>query len=184
MTLAYELAKRASELLGDGEWHNYEAVMSELMRLVPPGRALRENERIRRSQAQRRFGSTAPRQVERSVEFQIASGARSIVRGFLKSTKVYEFDLAGLGGTNPQIKAHNRTRQIRMVGTHRQLLTKKEYRPIHLRLTELGERVELLRNLLAEARAALVAHGLDEEAARLVDPLEDAYRDASADESE
>lgn len=46
--------QRARHILSDGRWHDYEALLRELMRMVPPGRAARAAERHRVGQAVRR----------------------------------------------------------------------------------------------------------------------------------
>jgi hypothetical protein len=45
---------RARHILADGQWHDYEALLRELMRMVPPGRAARAAEKHRVGQASRR----------------------------------------------------------------------------------------------------------------------------------
>jgi hypothetical protein len=68
---------RAVELLEDRAWHDYEATIRELARMVPPGKAIRRAERLR---AQR---GPAERYVPVSDERAIASGQRSIVKDSL-----------------------------------------------------------------------------------------------------
>lgn len=69
---------RVTELLEDGEWHDFEEVLAQLMKLIPPGRALR------RTEAMRRYKSDAEeRQRPFSQERQIASGKRAIAKDAL-----------------------------------------------------------------------------------------------------
>jgi hypothetical protein len=69
------ILRRAVELLEGGEWHDFEAVMRELGKLVPPGVAIRRAERTRRLAT-----GTPERQRPRPTERQIESGKRQIVR--------------------------------------------------------------------------------------------------------
>gem|GEM_PF-6991697 len=76
-----QLAARATELLGDGLWHPFEQTMRSLIKLVPPGLALRRNERDRlRLHRQRGVNVGGPRVQQRPTEELIFSGARAIVR--------------------------------------------------------------------------------------------------------
>lgn len=72
-------------LLGDGGWHDRDQIIVQLLHLVPPGRALRVAERERLRQiGLRQEGEPPPRRVERSQEFVIRSGARTLVRQSLQ----------------------------------------------------------------------------------------------------
>lgn len=77
---------KAEELLADGEWHNYEKIVHELMRMVPPGFAARTAERSRRSSGgiTRAHVRPAARKRPIPVDEQIRIGARIIARGVLK----------------------------------------------------------------------------------------------------
>lgn len=82
--------RRARHILSDGEWHDYEALLRELMRMVPPGRAARAAERHRVGQAARRAryrgdeltGVPAPTRVNDPDRVR-DTGARLIVRKVL-----------------------------------------------------------------------------------------------------
>lgn len=90
--LKAQLAVRAWELLGDTDWHDLEPVLQNLMRLVPPGVALREHEKARaldRAGRERRRGAP-PDQARAhphptSRESRQRTGARKVVRDFLRS---------------------------------------------------------------------------------------------------
>jgi hypothetical protein len=92
---------RAREILADGEWHDYEALLRELMRMVPPGRAARAAERHRVGQAVRRAryrgttldGVPAPNRVNDPDRVR-DTGARLLVRKVLSDAG---FEIAPLG---------------------------------------------------------------------------------------
>ena len=73
------LLVRAVELCNDGGWHNYEAVIAELMRMVEPGKAMRRAERDRLA------SGGPPQRTKGSLPRVMASGQRSIVRDFVRS---------------------------------------------------------------------------------------------------
>lgn len=135
--LSLALARRATELLGDGEWRPLEDVIRALMPLVPPGRAIRraEQERINAP-----TGRPAPAQrvIPRDVDKQIATGSRRIVYDFLASSTAFEH--RGVAG--PGRHAPNPDRQVRMVRPLRVLGT-----PAPRKVPTVGE--------LARLRAAL-----------------------------
>lgn len=79
---------RAADLLEDGEWHDYEQVIRELAKMVPPGRALRHAEKIRKAAGNGRnknedWNPPEQRVRARSREQIIATGARSIARSMI-----------------------------------------------------------------------------------------------------
>ena len=69
----------AADLLTDGEWREYEWMIRELGKLVPPGRAIRRNEQDRsyNSDARERVRPLSP---ERAIQ----AGRRAIVRDALR----------------------------------------------------------------------------------------------------
>lgn len=74
---SYHLLK----LLKDGQWHNYDQLLNDLVTRVPPGRALRRweiGEKTREDKGVIRQGP-APSETER-----IESGARSLAQGAIK----------------------------------------------------------------------------------------------------
>lgn len=84
---------KAKEVLGDGQWHNYEAAIREIGTVIPPGVALRTQERERiksmttpRASEQR----TVPLDLDRRVE----SGRRAMVRVLFKH-RCFETDKPG-----------------------------------------------------------------------------------------
>jgi len=113
--LQYALATRADELLGDGQWHNYEKTIRALLRLVPPGRAMRRNEmdRVANRKTQGKSADIA-RKRPATAQQRIYSGARSITRDFL-TTGAFETNRKG------QPNHADNERQIRQVHQHRAL---------------------------------------------------------------
>lgn len=75
---------RANELLADGLWRDREWLIRQMMPLVPPGRALRETEKDRVRQSGR-----GPRTRQRSEDYLIRAGQRSIVAMALGQTRKY-----------------------------------------------------------------------------------------------
>ena len=155
--LHLELARRANELLGDGEWHDLETVMQDLMKVVPPGRALRQNERDRQTSNQQKTGSTpASRSRPQPRERLIAFGARTIVRDFLNNTRTFEVDRPGQQGNHKASLG----RKVRMIGRPRALridplrnsLARTQVRAEHLesQLEAAQARVAVLRKYLVE----------------------------------
>lgn len=84
-----QIHRRAVEILDGGGWHDMEDVIADLSRLVPPGRAIRRNERDRAAS-----GGPPTRHNPLPVEEMIRSGARSIVRELIRKQRhrapVYE----------------------------------------------------------------------------------------------
>jgi hypothetical protein len=81
---------RARRLLADGAWHDYEQVIRQLIKIIPPGRAIREAEKLRVAQARKRarYASSpppeaAPRRSPPDLDRLRETGARSIVRKML-----------------------------------------------------------------------------------------------------
>lgn len=105
-----QLAEKTHELLGDGEWHPYEQTLRALMKVIPPGPALRRSEMDRTSWQKQRGLSPGPRKRERSIEDQIYSGQRAIVRDYLHNKARFETDRPGHAWKSDP------DRQIRLVG--------------------------------------------------------------------
>lgn len=89
--------ERARELLADGGWHDYEQVMRELVKVIPPGRAVREADSLRVAQVRKRAryaGRTPPdkpaRQRHGDLDRIRTTGARAIIRKMLNGA---EFDI-------------------------------------------------------------------------------------------
>jgi hypothetical protein len=80
------LQRRAVELLGDGQWRDFETVVAELSKLVPPGQAVRKSEKIRRAAK----GAPEQRKKTRDAERLIASGARTFAREALRESNGFE----------------------------------------------------------------------------------------------
>lgn len=84
--------QRAVQVLIDGEWHDEEQVLLAMMRVIPPGQAMRRAESKRRGQraaARARFESPH-RQVQRDPETLRAMGARAIAGDLLRHSKRIE----------------------------------------------------------------------------------------------
>lgn len=73
-----ELKKLLSEL-DDGEWHRYLDVKEEIMKMTPPGLAIRQAEEQRRNMTRRR-AAPAKRKVKRTTSelIRIGAGSRAI----------------------------------------------------------------------------------------------------------
>lgn len=78
--------ERALELLADGEWHDRERLYAEMVKVVPPGRAVRHAELIRQTSQSGR--APKDRVKQRSTEFLVATGRRSIVRMALRGRRL------------------------------------------------------------------------------------------------
>lgn len=114
----YDLAVRATDLMKDRRWHEHEHIVRELMKVVPPGPAVRRNESDRAAsyrQMHRELGPdepVPPRKRPLSREKQIEAGQRSLVREFL-SSNVFESYPKSTAGRQVQNKV------IRMLHPHR-----------------------------------------------------------------
>lgn len=173
-----QLAEKATELLGDGEWHQHEKIMRALMKLVPPGPALRRSEQDRLAWLRQRGREDAPRKRERATEDQVYSGQRAIVRDFLHNKGVFETNKAGSphGGTFD--------RQIRMVGRHKLVAEghaadlraklEAENRDLRRELSEVRGRLRESEELVGELRDCLTHNGLRDQATRIIK----AYKEA------
>lgn len=81
--------KRALEVLADGSWHDMNAVVLEMTKMITPGQALRRAEKIRLGQS--RGVPPAQRAVPRSAEYLRLLGGRHIAREALRNSKRLEF---------------------------------------------------------------------------------------------
>lgn len=79
---------RICELLEDGRWHPVTEIVAEAGWVIPPGKAIRMNEKERGHQ------TSSERYVQRPSTRLVQSGRRSIVRQAL-SAKWFEKDRAG-----------------------------------------------------------------------------------------
>jgi hypothetical protein len=147
---------RAVELLADEQWHDYDEVLGEVARLVPPGRALRANEAARRN-AGNRSGKQAPaaRVQQLPLARLVESGQRMVARSVLKHRGYFELDPAVLGNRN---SAGVRIRMVAVPASVRQAreLAAREEKTVldHLRLARREGR-------LAEAVARLTREQVD-----------------------
>lgn len=79
---------RAYEIMADGKWHNREAVMREMFKVILPGQAVRAAEAVRKSSG--RGEGPEERVKARSTAFLVASGRRHLARSTLRSSKRVE----------------------------------------------------------------------------------------------
>lgn len=79
------ISVRASELLADGEWHDYEQVREEIMPLIPAGPAHRRNEDDRLRQSRRLHPDGQRRRVQKPDDITIMFGQKALAREFLNS---------------------------------------------------------------------------------------------------
>ena len=90
-----QLARRAVEILQDGKRHNLEVVIADLAGLIPPGVAVRQNEKDRRystggSGQRHSKDRVPPRRLQRDPAALIRSGKRTIIRAVLNSSVAFE----------------------------------------------------------------------------------------------
>ncbi len=153
------LRLKANAMLGDGEWHDYEAVLEALIKLIPPGVAIRRNE------MERRAVKRAPAQRARPlpVADQIRVGARRMVIQFLNNNN-FEYDrpsVPGRASGQPRGALHpaNKGRRIRLVkpfgvgGKYAEPLLVARDQALHENLMLRGQ-LKLLRDYLVE-----IGHG-------------------------
>lgn len=77
---------RAYELLSDGEWHDREVILREIVKVITPGIAVRHAEMVRKTSG--KGVAPAERKKPRSQEFLIASGKRSLARQTLRGSRI------------------------------------------------------------------------------------------------
>lgn len=84
-------ARRLREILADGEWHNYEDVLTELATLVPPGRAFRvtKNEE---EQQQKRGHAVKTRDHQESIRYGARRLATSVITARRQDIEVRVLD--------------------------------------------------------------------------------------------
>lgn len=81
---------RAMEVLADGTWHEEEAVLLEMIRMIPPGRAIRYAEKRRTAQNPKTNTPPPQRAVPRSSEYLRVLGGRALALSALKGSKKLE----------------------------------------------------------------------------------------------
>ena len=79
VTAVTEWGRRLDEILADGEWHDREDVIRLVAEAVPPGRAFRKGEAIRRHLVERQ-GFTFSSRSRGDDGTSVATGARHIAR--------------------------------------------------------------------------------------------------------
>lgn len=156
--LGSRLAIRAHELLRDGQWHSWDRTVAELIKLVPPGIAIRRNERERVFSSRKNKGEVTPRVRPRSPDQLIHSGARAIVRDHLNTRRLYESQ--GIG-RDRQVRMRNLPRAVEHANTELARISQLSYDVMVLR-----DQVRALSKYLIE-----IGHG---EAVQRIAP--DAYR--------
>lgn len=103
--IPFTIRTRAKELLADGEWHDYEGLLREVAKLVPPGIAMRfgEYRRIK--------GGAPPDRVFPADSAQrIRDGKRAYAHEAMRD-KLHSFEIKppAIPGRGPRLK-----RQIRL----------------------------------------------------------------------
>lgn len=87
------------ELLQDGKWHDYHTIVREAAKVVPPGKALRKQEQLRKAGVRgpgKHLSYTHERRaVHRSNDELIGFGARAIVGATLASSRIFEIKPRG-----------------------------------------------------------------------------------------
>lgn len=110
-----EMAQRAVELLKDGQWHPYEVIARDLMKLVPAGRALRSLDQHRGHAMGITAGNPVPPRIrDPGIDALIAKGQHSTVVSFLNN-KSFEVNPKGMSGNGFAAREHNAKRKVRMV---------------------------------------------------------------------
>lgn len=147
------MARKANELLGDGEWHDLEEVMVALMDFVPPGVAERAAEASRKHSTR---NQDSVRKKPATKEQAIRYGARIKVTAFLRGLS-WEIDQPGLGrGAGPP-------RRIRQLRPH----TSLRGDPYRLQRDQLILKIDRLEKTIVKMAKLMVDHGLAEQAERL-----------------
>jgi hypothetical protein len=168
------LGERAIELLSDREWHPYEPVLRDLSRLVPPGVAIRKSEAMRKTSA-RLHNGPAVRKRPRPVDELIRSGARAIVRDFLR-TRTFEIDGVGPPGGSYTRREREDMRRIRLVGMPRSARTD----PVKKRADRLEYELTIARDQLMALAGVLVELGHGDDVKRLAPSVYDDHSSGSA----
>lgn len=84
--------QRAFEVLADGEWHQEQLILAEMVKVIPPAQAIRRAERRRVNQrASARLTTPPARQADRDVETLRLMGARHIAQDSLRGSKSVEY---------------------------------------------------------------------------------------------
>lgn len=110
---ASPLLKRAVELTEDGQWHDYDDVVRELCKLVPPGKAMR------RAEKSRRYTGPPERTKYDETERVLETGKKSYARDHLQ--KVW-FEVKPVGRREPG----GLPRQIRLINMPPRILRDRE----------------------------------------------------------
>ena len=87
---------RLLELLDDEEWHDYERIMAQCIKLVPPGQAYRKAEESRLAARQREGLPATPRKKYTDSDKVIRSGARQVVSQLIQGQKEFEIEPRGV----------------------------------------------------------------------------------------
>lgn len=158
------LTRRAVELLDDGQWHDYEAVRAQMMKLIPPGIAWRKAEQIRLAGERQRRREGAPEMANprrTTREIQVESGRKHMVSQMLENSRIYERDKLTSSG-RPQTGGGS-GRRIRMIAQPR--LVKGDFQRqraerLELEIIRLKDQIVDLRKYLVEIGHADVAERL------------------------
>lgn len=159
-----QLAFRAVELLGDGEWHDYEQTVRELMKLIPPGIAKRKVEARRKAGMAQRRAQGIPKGTLRPtpVDEQVRSGKRQYVTDFLGNARIFEREkLDGHRPKQPRQTRYGPT--VRMIAAPRSLnadVQRARADRLELEVVRLHDQVLDLRKYLVEIGHADAAERL------------------------
>lgn len=168
LALAADLAIRAVELLGDGEWHSYPEVMREMAKRIPPGVAMRRAESLR-ARKRRSTDPAAPaeRVKARSTEALIKSGSQDYVKNVLQNRRLYEIK-PNYGAGAPRAGWID-DRKIRMIELPK--WAKAQYRrPTVAEYRQQAEDIERLRDQVANLRIYLIGLGHEKRANEIAPP--------------
>lgn len=121
---AYHLAL---QVLSDGDWHDYRRVVSEVMRVIEPGVAMRRAEANRIATARETLRSgrirtnserLTSRKVQRDAAQLVLFGARSIAQEVLANSKTFETFPRGPNKPDKRIRIRPEVIDARLGGKH------------------------------------------------------------------
>lgn len=155
-----KLAVRATELLGDRQWHPFVKLHYELMQVVPAGEARRRYlSSFARERKRKGVPLDQPRHRPMTMQQEIASGQRHIVTEFLTNGSVFETNRPG----TPHPRPDQPERMIRMVKAHRGAAQD----PVRAELNNALYDNELLHDAVAALRKHIVDAGLPDPVKKL-----------------
>lgn len=123
-----EVRKRAEILLADGEWHQYERVVSQLIRLVPPGVAARRAEAMRKASSN--YEGPEKRVRHRDLDQVIRTGARAVVKDVLRDERAFVVEPSGRLD-DPSV------RKVRMIIPEDEPLSHEDFTPLQMQVLQM-----------------------------------------------